>query len=951
LTAPASAAERTPESLESWLLQHLEQEHGIALESCEKVSIRDLGLDSVELVGLGGQLEELLGRAVPVALLFEELSIADLLRRLLGAADPCEAQWSEPAPAVHPFRSFMNPELGRRLEALSLDRRFVRGSGAWLYDERGRGYLDFLSAYGALPFGHNPPEIWDGLLRLRQSGEPSFATPSYLDAAGELAERLLRLAPPNLKYVAFTNSGAESIEAAIKLCRAATGRRGILSLERSFHGKTLGALSATGNSFYHESFGAPVSDFERVALGDLEQLRERLARRPGHYAALLLEPILGEGGVLVPPAGYLAQAAQLCRADGILIVADEVQTGLGRTGTWFASQDEGFEPDVVALAKALGGGLVPIGAVLYAERAYSKQFALRHSSTFAGGALACRVGIAALERIERDGSALLQHVKSCGQRLREALEAIRERHPSVLREVRGRGFMLGLSLSIDRRWAPSNLLYLAAEQDWLGMLASGYLLAAHQVRVAPTLNGGNVLRVAPPLTASWQECQIFAERLERALEPFSEGDSGRVMRTLLSGKPVPESAARTRPAPRARPARRFGFLVHPQDGSDLRRLDASLDELGEDELSRASERLSDVMEPFALSDVCVESEAGGRIFGEFIVVPETAQSLMARSGADAAARVRSAIEFAAQRGAEFVGLGGFTSIITGGGLAVTDCGLPLTNGNAFTAVSGHAAIELAFRRQGRSLEGACAVVVGAGGCVGSAVALLLAGQVGRLILVGNPQRGEAQTERALTAVAAQICRELSRSTERGPASPGGAIAAEIERIGAPPQHAPAEAFEALARRIAAESGAFLFSSNLDLVLPLADLVVTATNATGVLLRPGRVRSGTVVCDFSRPRNLRPQDWDAHPDALVIDGGIVEVPGRPEIGPFGLPRGYAFACMAETMLCCLDGRSQSASVGQRLSAGELRAMQSSAERHGFHVRGLSRFDRMIEEPSA
>ncbi|HEY8498432.1 MAG TPA: aminotransferase class III-fold pyridoxal phosphate-dependent enzyme, partial [Limnochordales bacterium] len=176
--------------------------------------------------------------------------------------------WRDPmttAPARrHPFAEFVNPHLADLLERLAMDRRFVRGEGAWLWDERGRRYLDLIANYGALPFGYNPPEIWEALESVRRLAEPSFVQPSFLEAAGELAERLVRVAPPGLRYVTFTNSGAEAVEAAIKMCRAATGRPRILAAHNSFHGKTLGALSATGRPAYQKPFGAPVEGFDFV---------------------------------------------------------------------------------------------------------------------------------------------------------------------------------------------------------------------------------------------------------------------------------------------------------------------------------------------------------------------------------------------------------------------------------------------------------------------------------------------------------------------------------------------------------------------------------------------------------------------------------------------------------------------------------------------------------------
>src|SRR5262245_1893997 len=185
----------------------------------------------------------------------------------------------------HPFARSVNPPLAALLNKVWLDKRFVRGEGSILIDENGRRYLDAVAAYGALPFGFNPEAIWQSLMAVYHRGEPSFVQPSLLDAAGELAEVLLAVAPSGMRYVTFANSGAEAIEAAIKMCRIATGRAGILSTQRSFHGKTLGALSATGNAEYQDGFGAPAADFRHIPFGDADALRRELADRPGYYAA------------------------------------------------------------------------------------------------------------------------------------------------------------------------------------------------------------------------------------------------------------------------------------------------------------------------------------------------------------------------------------------------------------------------------------------------------------------------------------------------------------------------------------------------------------------------------------------------------------------------------------------------------------------------------------------
>src|SRR6185503_18422415 len=290
-------------------------------------------------------------------------------------------------PQSHPFYNYINPVLGRLLSQLEMNKAFVRGEGCYLYDQDGRAYLDFLAQYGALPFGFNHPRIWQAIEQVRERLEPSFVQPSFLNAAGELAEKLIEIAPRGMRYVAFANSGTEAIEAAIKLCKSANGRDRVLAARNGFHGKTLAALSATNNEKYQKGFGAPVHGYDYVSFGDSEELERVLSART--YSAFIVEPIQGEGGIIEAPPGYLGRAREICRATGTLMVLDEIQTGLGRTGMMFGCDSEEVTPDVITLGKALGGGIIPIAACLCTAEVYKDDFALKHTSNFAGNTLAC----------------------------------------------------------------------------------------------------------------------------------------------------------------------------------------------------------------------------------------------------------------------------------------------------------------------------------------------------------------------------------------------------------------------------------------------------------------------------------------------------------------------------------------------------------------------------------
>ncbi len=264
-----------------------------------------------------------------------------------------------------PYTRHVAPYKGFLYQRLGLDKTFVRGEGCYLFDADGIGYADCIAQFGAVPFGHDPEPIWQALESVRREALPNLVITSIPAAQGELAAQLLAVAPPGFAHVVFTNSGAELVEAAIKLARCRSGRIGILSARDSFHGLTLAGMSATDTEFFQRGFGAPVPGFELVPFGDLPALQAALATRPDFFAAFMVEIIQGESGIRVAPPGYLAAARDLCHQYGALLIVDEVQTGLGRTGRLFACEAEGVTPDILALAKALGGGLMPIGACLY----------------------------------------------------------------------------------------------------------------------------------------------------------------------------------------------------------------------------------------------------------------------------------------------------------------------------------------------------------------------------------------------------------------------------------------------------------------------------------------------------------------------------------------------------------------------------------------------------------
>lgn len=855
---------------------------------------------------------------------------------------------------MHPYIEFVNPHLGKLLQDIGLDKRFQRGQGPYLYDHTGQEYLDCIAAYGALPFGYNPPEIWRALHELEARQEPSFIQPSLLEAAGELAARLIALAPSGFQYVTFANSGAEAVEAAFKLVRAKTGKPVILSTRNSFHGKTLGALSATGNENYQSAFGAPVPGFRHIPYGDLEALESYLAEHAGDTAAFIVEPIQGEGGIVEPPQGYLKQVQELCARHGVLTIFDEIQTGLGRTGALFACAEEGVTPDVMVLAKALGGGLIPIGAVLCRAEVYTEDFGLKHSSTFAGNSLGARVGLAVLELLTKDDGALLRSVREKGAKLKAGLERVAAKYPQVVKAIRGRGFMLGIEFANSRDPYPHSLLGVMAEQELLTPMVASYLLNVERVRVAPTLNGASVIRIEPPLTMGETEIERVVQAVERACGLLASRNTAAFLGHLigysrpaaLNGAAQPQTVEEARPQPGDG---RFAFLVHPVDLDNYSEFDASLADLTAEQLKDLSSRWNDLVEPFVVASTRVVDNCGRSAYGDFICVPKTAAQLLAMDKEQSRREILAAIDLAVERGARLVGLGAYTSVVTMGGrqlLPYTD--VALTTGNSYTVVSGVEAAVSAAKEVGLEMGTATGAVVGAGGAIGKALAILLSEQVQNLILIGNPARPE-KSEYRMLKVAVEIIQHLRTLAGSGrQLAPGslGAFAAQLDSV--PAEDAPLSVWVEFAREVLASGAPLTLTVDSRAHLPRADLILAATSSLEALITPDVLKRSAVVCDMSRPSNVSKEVLEERPDVLVIDGGVIALPGSPDLGwNFGFEKGTAFACMSETMMLALEGRYEHMSIGADLSLEHLELMRGLAKKLGFTLAGFRAFDRPLD----
>lgn len=415
------------------------------------------------------------------------------------------------------YADYINPAYVRLLGLVNMDRHFVRASGVSIWDEDGSEYYDFLGGFGSLNFGHNPVEVFEAIEKVRQC--PSLIKADLNPFAAALAHNLAQILPGNLSRTFFCNSGTEAVEGALKTARIATGKPGIIYCQGSFHGKSMGSLSVTGRDKYQRPFVPLVPECYMVPYGDAEALEQALQK--GNIAAFIVEPIQGEGGIIVPPSGYLKRARQLCTQYGALMIVDEVQTGFGRTGRLFACEEEGVVPDIICLSKSLSAGVVPIGAFVTTPEIWDKAYgsvetALLHTSTFGGNTFACVAGMVAIElAIKRN---VADNARQMGEVLMSGLRELSSRH-HLIKEVRGRGLMVGIEFSQPEGLANKLTGGLAASlsYEYVASLVASELLNKHRIVTAYTLNNPNVIRLEPPLIVERHHIDALLNALDETL--------------------------------------------------------------------------------------------------------------------------------------------------------------------------------------------------------------------------------------------------------------------------------------------------------------------------------------------------------------------------------------------------------------------------------------------------
>jgi len=410
--------------------------------------------------------------------------------------------------AAELFGKHINHPLASLLKLGHFDLRFTKAEGIYLHDEKGQRYMDLTAGYGALNLGHNPKEVIKAVNEAQQF--PSVLLVGHNPLMCALGKTLASILPGDLSVVIFGSGGAEAVENAMKTARASTGRKKFVSCMGGYHGLSFGALSICGSERFRMTVAPLLAHCELIPFGELKALEQALQGKD--VAAFILEPVQGEGGAVVPPKGYLKNAAALCRKFGTLLIFDEIQTGFGRTGKMFAMEHDEVIPDIVTLSKSLSSGVVPISVSVTSEEIWMKAFGSRDRfdltiSTFSGNPAACGAALKTIEIMQRDN--IPDHARALGDYARNKLENLKMKH-KLIKSIRGKGLFLGIELDITG-------LFSGTMEHNLSIMVMGELLHKHSILTSYYDFDPKVIRFEPPLIVTTEQIDEAVDALDKVL--------------------------------------------------------------------------------------------------------------------------------------------------------------------------------------------------------------------------------------------------------------------------------------------------------------------------------------------------------------------------------------------------------------------------------------------------
>ncbi|AOY82442.1 aminotransferase class III-fold pyridoxal phosphate-dependent enzyme [Moorena producens JHB] len=835
------------------------------------------------------------------------------------------------------------------LGKVGLNLEIIKAKGSELIDIQGNHIVDMVAQFGAVPFGHNPDFIKNAIANYLESNNPIFIQPFKAKSTSLLAETLCRLAGKNYQYVVFANTGAETVEAAIKLVRLRTRRRKILSTFNSFHGKTYSALSATGSTKYSNELIVDDKNYDKIEFNNIPDLESYLSTQD--YAAFMVEPIQGEGGMIPANSEYLKSAQALCEKYGTLFIADEIQTGIGRTGTMFASQGYEIEPDLILVSKALGGGMYPIGAVIAKKSAYAKKFDKMHSSTFANGGLAAHIANQTIHYLESETN-ILDEVKAKGEYLRNEFTKLQSEFGEYF-SFTGTGLMYALRFR-DEITKDNYIINYIQRQGAMSLMIAGYLLDQKKFFTMPFLGDGCGIRFEPSLTIELEQLELFVAAIrdvckiiQRARYDLlfgylvgyqqAEGDVERISYRKTNANSLIKLHTQTNQR------KRFAFLMHSTNRPDLvRALPLAMAEEFNDEQKNC---FADWMMEFGkiefgpetVVNVEMTSQQGVTVDGILIYSPIRPEDMMKLSRSEIRELLDGYLKVAKRENIDVVGLGAFTSVISRAGSDIVNDEFKFTTGNSFTALSTAESIKDYF---GDSIDQKAISVIGARGSVGRLAAMELALYFKNVYLVGNPRSGI----KPLLENCASMIVEL---IESGARSLSGSAFNRIRKIifqSGYTEHyivkqlkeSGAEQIKQLMEMAEKQNVPFPFEVSVEIndFVNRTDCVLSATSEGKPFIQADTFKAGTVIFDAARPFDFIPSEYNK---THVFEGGLVSQPEAILFGDcnmIGTPAGVNLACLSETIALSMEDVNRNYSIGKQISYQEAKTVFEIAIRHGF-----------------
>lgn len=869
-------------------------------------------------------------------------------------------------------KDLLNPTLKPLFETFKIDKTFVSAKGSYLLDNEGNRYLDFIAQYGAVPFGYNPDFIWEKLEEVRKRELPSLVQPSLPGEALKLANMLADCTPGDLCYCTFCQSGTEAVEAAVKLARSTTGKELIISTSNSFHGKTLASLSCTGKDSYQEPFMAPAPGFARIPHNDIEVLKKVFKDNALNIAAFIVEPVQGEGGIILSNPAYLQTARELCDEYNAVFIVDEIQTGLGRTGKLFACEHENIEPDILLLAKALGGGMFPLGVCISSPRVWNDDFGKLHSSTFANNDITCSVGIAVLEKLFQNQRALINDVAHKGEYLLENISKLAERYPEVIKEVRGKGLMVGVEFQNLDDCGSYDMSFLADQGGFTTLLA-GFLLNVYHIRLAPYLNNSMTLRLEPTLTITYEEINIMLEALEDICKILHYKDYSMLYRFLLGDYSRPTGLNDYRQVSRQiksslleneeKADKKFSFIVHYPGPEDVIFNNPSFTDFSREEVYNFLEWQSETSDPGLVCHMpSIKSKSGAIAEGWIIGVPYGGREIMNLTPEEATDAIGRAVDKGRDLGAQIVGLGALTSVVTRGGRSVMGRDVAITSGNSFTTLMAVEALFSGAKKMDIELIAARGGVVGATGSIGRACALMLSEKLSQLTLFGNPKHINSSKNR-LNSLVKDIYSYAVERMKTGKIEGMSLWVTKVVSMLQKVNDANAVTYldtinsgnnmdlDFIKRLCEYLQIACPVATSIDIAKDISacNLIIATSNSPEYLIFPSDLRAGAVVCDVARPADIAPEVYTERNDVLILEGGLVQFPDQICFGPnLGYRDGVNMACLSETVLLALEGDFKDHSIGNKLSLETVHYLREIAKKHGFSLAGLKMGNKEIDQ---